>query len=938
MNKFDAKNLLLATTAICAASFFTNNANAEYTPTRGKDNAAYTVSEGTAENYDFYTINTSGEKEYHKYSINEGEYVNTIVASKQWSDTPDSTSSYGLDNNPNYYFYRHYYVGRSYKQYSSTGTVAKNSIGYVVNGNFVIPSSHNINNGKYVESTLYGGAVANKAEITSITGDFIKNGIVASGSSNKYGAQSWAVASGGAIGNGNVIGNITGDFIGNYVKTTTGVRADGGAIYNGNIISEITGNFIGNYSINTAASSSASGGAIYNKKYIGTIEGDFINNYVSSVSGMVYGGAIYSHTDNGTKITNINGNFIGNYVKTSSGGALGGAISGYGSTDYITGSFIGNYAQSSSREAKGGAVFNSSGNSISSVTGDFIYNYAKSDSGYAQGGAVFTEENITFVANTENDAYEDDILFKGNYVKDKDGLRYEAIYIGGYSSSNTTITFKSKNRGSYTFYDYINGNKVATVAFESDGENEGILNLYNNIEGQKTVNFKNKYVLNMISPSDIHEGTSALSYIQATNITISDAIQMAVDVDLDAGTMDHFEATNFTIASGGSITVNQFKIVAETETDEDIGETINIPFVVATNNEGLNLISTDIAEEIYGETYAYSVVYNNDGTFGFTKIGLAQKQAPAPALAAATATKTAGVAAGAATATVSGLGGQTMSHGGSVVSLGMNSGDEPLGLSTWVQAFGSNDDVELKHLSGKVDTQFYGLVGGIDSKRFTYSNGIHAVYGFFGAYVQGRQKLDDTKITQKSGYTGISIALRKDAAFSNFSLTAGFATNEANTTWGKDKFDTKIVSVANKTGTDLIKGSWALTPSVLLSYTGLDTDDYTAKSGTKVNNKFMNVFTVAPELKITRDLGDGLNGYAKVSYKFFFYDNNKIEANDVLMPAMSVKPYVEYGVGVTKDWSREEWSPKDLATFAEINRHDGGRTGWDVNLGMKLDF
>ena len=53
---------------------------------------------------------------------------------------------------------------------------------------------------------------------------------------------------------------------------------------------------------------------------------------------------------------------------------------------------------------------------------------------------------------------------------------------------------------------------------------------------------------------------------------------------------------------------------------------------------------------------------------------------------------------------------------------------------------------------------------------------------------------------------------------------------------------------------------------------------------------------------------------------------------------MSVKPYVEYGVGLKKDWSQTEWNAHDVTSYAEITRHDGGREGWDVNLGLKLDL
>ena len=669
----------------------------------------------------------------------------------------------------------------------------------------------------------------------------------------------------------------------------------------------------------------------------GNVTADFLKSYISeSANSTTKGGAIYN---NGSTIETITGDFIGNYANNTSytgragGNVLGGAIYNSGTITTLTGNFIGNHGYSKRKTASGAAIYNNSG-TITTLTGDFIGNYSEKNGSI--GAAILNSGGtINFVADAVNKNYEDDILFKDNYIGSPN--QYEAIYNTGASA---VITFKSVNNGSYTFYDYINGYDTATIKFVSDDKDSATFNLYNDIKRQGNINFQNKYVMNMLSPEDIHEGTSALSYIQAKNITISAAIQMAVDVDLVNLEMDRFEAENFTIEDTGGINVTTFNIV--NNADVELGDAVNIPFVVMTgtstiadNTSGLNLI-TNVAGATYEEDY-YAVTFDTEtGKFVFTKALPPQPEPVGPSEEETTASEADSAANGMAQAVVEAVASQVMNRDITAM-IGLNSGDVET-LSTWVQTFGSNDDVELKNLSGAIDTQFYGIIGGVDSKKFTYDNGLQAVYGVYGAYTGSRQKYDDNKIKQNGGYFGLSVALRKDALFNNVTLNGGYLKNEANTKFGKDKFDTKVVSLANKTGVDVVKGDLTITPALTLGYMGIDTDDYTAKSGTKVENKFMNVFTVAPELKVAKDFGEGLNGYAKVAYKMFFYDNNKIEADDVLMPSMSVKPYVEYGVGLSKDWSKEEWNPHDLATFAEINRHDGGRTGWDLNLGLKLDF
>ena len=115
-----------------------------------------------------------------------------------------------------------------------------------------------------------------------------------------------------------------------------------------------------------------------------------------------------------------------------------------------------------------------------------------------------------------------------------------------------------------------------------------------------------------------------------------------------------------------------------------------------------------------------------------------------------------------------------------------------------------------------------------------------------------------------------------------------------------------------------------------VAYTGMDTEDYTNKAGVKMENEFSNVVTLAPELKVRKGFDNGVGAYAKASYKHYIYDA-EVKADDVLLEEMSAKPYVEYGFGVEKNWA-------DKSGYIELTRRDGGREGWNVNLGLKLDF
>jgi len=438
--------------------------------------------------------------------------------------------------------------------------------------------------------------------------------------------------------------------------------------------------------------------------------------------------------------------------------------------------------------------------------------------------------------------------------------------------------------------------------------------LWNDIKGQKNINFNGDWHFDMQN-SHNPEIDQYINIIKATDkITINGNLTMAVDADLAAEQMDRIEAD--TIEINGSLKVNSIKILADTEDDW-----VKIPFAPA-GTIGISLADN---YEVLALDYDYDVEYNEaSGKFKFTKKG-GKKPEDNPVNVEAAVSNAATVAVTSALAT------QVMARD-VTISKGLNSGDAE-NLSTWVETFGSDDDVKLKHFSGEIDTKFYGVVAGIDSKKFVSENGTEAVYGVYGAYVNGTQKHPGEKVKQNGGYIGVSAALRKGEIFSNFTLNGGFLNNEATTVWGKDKFDTTVVSLANKTGVDLNAGEdLTLTPSLYVGYTGIDTESYTNKAGVRISNKFTNVITLSPEVKLTKDMGDGLDGYAKVAYKFYSYDNN-IKADGVLLPEMGAKPYVEYGLGAKK-----EWAEHDVSSYAEIIRHDGGREGWNVNLGLKLDF
>ena len=94
----------------------------------------------------------------------------------------------------------------------------------------------------------------------------------------------------------------------------------------------------------------------------------------------------------------------------------------------------------------------------------------------------------------------------------------------------------------------------------------------------------------------------------------------------------------------------------------------------------------------------------------------------------------------------------------------------------------------------------------------------------------------------------------------------------------------------------------------------------------------MSLFEVAPGLKINKDFSNGWNGFAQVRYAFIMDNGGDAKVDSTILPNISTKNYVEYGIGVNKDVN-DSWN-----LSADVNRRDGGRTGWNGSLTIKYNF
>lgn len=82
-------------------------------------------------------------------------------------------------------------------------------------------------------------------------------------------------------------------------------------------------------------------------------------------------------------------------------------------------------------------------------------------------------------------------------------------------------------------------------------------------------------------------------------------------------------------------------------------------------------------------------------------------------------------------------------------------------------------------------------------------------------------------------------------------------------------------------------------------------------------------------MKFIANLQNGWQPYASVGVVWNVLNVSKVRANEVILPKMSVDPYVEYGVGLQRNW-------KDRFTgFAQAMVRNGGRNGVALTFGFR---
>ena len=868
-------------------------------------------------------------------------------------------------------------------QYDGTATIGN------ITGDFIGNSANNgsggaiYNSGQYYGTAIIGDIMAdfigNSARdsggaihssygvIGDIMGVFIGN---SAGSGNKGYSRN-----GGAIGNftDSSIGNIIGDFINNSVNA---YGALGGAISNTGTILSLIGDFIGNSasgSVNGGLSGGASGGAIYNEGTIDKIvNSSFINNSARIeffANGTVRGGAIYN-TGEIDKI--VNSSFINNSARVifEGGTAQGGAIYSTKHLNIIADNgvseFTGNYVQVGNGEKDYQAIYVGSTrrNYDSSYSGYYGYSPATLTLTAKNNGKIVMNDKISGDSN----GY---IGYWKNYQILIDGDSTGTVYL------NNDIESNKAPEGFYgSFYTPVTP-LAADISLSNTqlrlGVRDNVLDGNNLTLNSGTFNMVNNQV-----------GISALN-----SLTVIGNTDFVADVDLANKEMDRFTATNYG-PHRGNLNVVGMNLLSDANPDDEITAIYFAQPGLKNNvtHNGLEVPNEKYQNfEFYTPIYKYNVTYDKDnqyddkgdgGYFLFTKGDKYIKPAPPvdpenPTITPSTpSTGTTGnpsdafnpavlsspiSSVAASQATINETFKYVFEHADAFTQLPsdvrtarINANKYALydGASTdfngnrgslcydhnnkaaWFRPYATFETMNLKN-GPKVNATTYGSLAGFDTDFHEHKNGWHSVGTGYIGYNGSQLSYKGVDTTMNGGILGYTHTMYKGNFWTALTLSAGASVGESRTMYGKEEFTSLMAGVGSKTGYnfEFKEGKYILQPIMFMSYTFVNTFDYTNAAGVKINADPAHSIQLNPSIRFISNFKNGWQPYASVGMVWNVMNENNVTANNVRLPEMSMKPYVEYGVGVQRNW-------KDKFTaFGQAMLRNGGRNGIALTAGFR---
>ena len=248
----------------------------------------------------------------------------------------------------------------------------------------------------------------------------------------------------------------------------------------------------------------------------------------------------------------------------------------------------------------------------------------------------------------------------------------------------------------------------------------------------------------------------------------------------------------------------------------------------------------------------------------------------------------------------------------------------------WMRPYVTFEKMDLKN-GPKVDVITYGSLVGYDGDFKEMKHGWHRIGTSYIGYNGSQIKYKGADTTTNGGLLGFTETYYKGNFWSAVTLSAGASVGETHTMYGKEDYATLLAGAASKPGYNFVfkEGKYILQHVMYLSYTFAKTFDYTNAAGVRINTDPAHSLQLHPILRGVMNCKNGWQPYLQVGYVWNALNKSNITANGVRMPEMSMKPYIEYGAGVQRNWDDK------YTAFGQAMVRNGGRNGVALTFGFR---
>lgn len=666
---------------------------------------------------------------------------------------------------------------------------------------------------------------------------------------------------------------------------------------------------------------------------------------INATSGIINGnnltlnGGILASDITGDGITNITGNVSNNVAILQTVNVADTGILNVGAN---IGNLTNNGSVTTSADYLTGTINNinsltlNNGTLASSITGTGNTNITgtvKNNATISQDVNVASTGKLTVDANIGNLTNNGEVFANANNLTG-------SVNNAGTIALTGTLNKEIAGNGTTTVY----GNEL-TVA---DGAViEGLLAVNNaqlNISALNTDNVFNNVSMNSGTLNLINDSVNNIS---ANSFNLTGNINLLLDADLANSSMDRLPAT--TTVTNGLINIKGINLLSDAK-----NKNTYIPFAYDGFKDSVQTDITEIGKGVenlyqtttYAPIYKYNVRYNpNDGTFLFARGGGSSSGDFNPSVLSGSVSSQAG-----AYTAINETFNYAFRHADysfmplpKRIRMGMTNRyaiQEPQVLpykteysqeaGYWYQPYTTFENIHLSN-GPRVDLQSYGTLVGGDSAYRELKNGWGTVTTPYIGYNGSSQHYSGISTYTNGGILGITQSFYKNNFFTAVTINAGANVGESNTMYGHETFTTLMAGVASKTGYnfEFNEGRFIIQPNYMMSYSFINMFDYTNAAGVKIESDPLHTIQLHPAVKFIGNLPNGWQPYASVGMVWNLLNDTKVTANSVALPQMSIKPYVEYGVGVQKSY-------KDRFTgFVQVMLRNGGRNGIALSFGFK---